>query len=163
MAAKDFPGIVIAEEREWRDCIQGSTAVVNLAGLPISTRWSPEVSFFSKLLLLLPFYPALISFACFLQIKKEIKDSRVRVTSKVSTHYSFDCSSYWLVILIHNSFFFLLCGNFIKVVELINNSPLDARPTVLVSATAVGYYGLSPKFFHTLWNLIFANKSTNEI
>ena len=49
MAAKDFPGIVIAEEGEWRDCIQGSTAVVNLAGLPISTRWSPEVSFFSKL------------------------------------------------------------------------------------------------------------------
>ncbi|WZY89318.1 hypothetical protein YC2023_046053 [Brassica napus] len=84
--AKDFPGIVIAEEGEWRDCIQGSTAVVNLAGLPISTRWSPE-------------------------IKKEIKDSRVRVTS--------------------------------KVVELINNSPVDARPTVLVSATAVGYYGAS--------------------
>ncbi|KAF3559486.1 hypothetical protein F2Q69_00016382 [Brassica cretica] len=41
-------------------------------------------------------------------IKKEIKDSRVRVTS--------------------------------KVVESINNSPVDARPTVLVSATAVGYY-----------------------
>ncbi|XP_019093850.1 PREDICTED: epimerase family protein SDR39U1 homolog, chloroplastic isoform X2 [Camelina sativa] len=84
--AKDFPGIVIAEEPDWKKCVQGSTAVVNLAGLPISTRWSPE-------------------------IKKEIKDSRIRVTS--------------------------------KVVELMNNSPAEARPTVLVSATAVGYYGTS--------------------
>lgn len=44
--------------------------------------------------------------------------------------------------------------NFIKVVELINKSPVEARPTVLVSATAVGYYGLSqsyaePPKFHT--------------
>ncbi|CAI9769063.1 unnamed protein product [Fraxinus pennsylvanica] len=84
--AKDFPGIAIAEESEWRDCIQGSTAVVNLAGLPISTRWSPE-------------------------IKKEIKDSRIRVTS--------------------------------KVVDLINNSQVELCPRVLISATAVGYYGTS--------------------
>lgn len=42
--ANIFPGIVIAEEPEWKDCIQGSTAVVNLAGMPISTRWSSEVS-----------------------------------------------------------------------------------------------------------------------
>ncbi|KAL7257530.1 hypothetical protein ACSBR1_003769 [Camellia fascicularis] len=83
---RDFPGIVIAEEPEWKDCIQGSNAVVNLAGMPISTRWSPE-------------------------IKKEIKDSRIRVTS--------------------------------KVVDLINGSQDDVRPTVLVSATAVGYYGPS--------------------
>ncbi|KAE9616482.1 hypothetical protein Lal_00035100 [Lupinus albus] len=55
---KDFPGIKIAGEPEWRDSIQGSTGVVNLAGLPISTRWSSE-------------------------IKKEIKESRIRVTSKV--------------------------------------------------------------------------------
>jgi len=41
--AKDFPGIKIAEEPEWKDSVQGSTGVVNLAGLPISTRWSPEV------------------------------------------------------------------------------------------------------------------------
>ncbi|KAJ4716625.1 epimerase family protein SDR39U1-like, chloroplastic [Melia azedarach] len=81
-----FPGIVIAEEPEWKDCIQGSTAVVNLAGLSISTRWSPE-------------------------IKKEIKQSRIRVTS--------------------------------KVVDLINESPEEVRPSVLVSATAVGYYGTS--------------------
>ncbi|XP_057796953.1 epimerase family protein SDR39U1 homolog, chloroplastic-like isoform X2 [Salvia miltiorrhiza] len=58
LAARDYPGIKIAEEPEWRNCIQGSTAVVNLAGLPISTRWSPE-------------------------IKKEIKESRIKVTSKV--------------------------------------------------------------------------------
>ncbi|KAL2469326.1 Epimerase family protein SDR39U1-like protein [Forsythia ovata] len=84
--AKNFPGIVIAEESEWRNCIQGSTAVVNLAGMPISTRWSPE-------------------------IKKEIKNSRIRVTS--------------------------------KVVDLINDSQDELRPKVLVSATAVGYYGTS--------------------
>ncbi|KAK4337871.1 hypothetical protein RND71_042358 [Anisodus tanguticus] len=83
---KEFPGIVIAEEPEWRNCIEGSTAVVNLAGTPISTRWSPE-------------------------IKKDIKQSRIRVTS--------------------------------QVVELINNSQDDARPKVLISATAVGYYGTS--------------------
>ncbi|KAL1565830.1 Complement component 1 Q subcomponent-binding protein, mitochondrial [Salvia divinorum] len=84
--ARDYPGIKIAEEPEWRNCIQGSTAVVNLAGMPISTRWSPE-------------------------IKKEIKDSRIKVTS--------------------------------KVVDLINSTQDDLRPKVLVSATAVGYYGTS--------------------
>ncbi|CAI0378260.1 unnamed protein product [Linum tenue] len=84
--AREFPGIVIAEEVKWKDSIQSSNAVVNLAGLPISTRWSPE-------------------------IKKEIKDSRIRVTS--------------------------------KVVDLINKSPQEAQPAVLVSATAVGYYGTS--------------------
>ncbi|KAE8008619.1 hypothetical protein FH972_005114 [Carpinus fangiana] len=83
---KNFPGIVIAEEPEWKDCIHGSNGVVNLAGLPISTRWSSEV-------------------------KGEIKESRVRVTS--------------------------------KVVDLINDAPHAVRPTVLVSATAVGYYGSS--------------------
>ncbi|CAN1261608.1 Epimerase family protein SDR39U1 homolog, chloroplastic [Linum perenne] len=82
---RDFPGIVIAEETKWKDSIHGSDAVVNLAGMPISTRWSPE-------------------------IKKEIKHSRIRVTS--------------------------------KVVDLINNSPQDVRPSVLVSATAVGYYAV---------------------
>ncbi|KAJ4838097.1 Epimerase protein SDR39U1 chloroplastic [Turnera subulata] len=84
--ARQFPGIVIAEESEWKNCVQGSNAVVNLAGMPISTRWSYE-------------------------IKKEIKESRIRVTS--------------------------------KVVDLINNSPDGVRPSVLVSATAVGYYGTS--------------------
>ncbi|KAK9287282.1 hypothetical protein L1049_015695 [Liquidambar formosana] len=83
---KDFPGVIIAEEPEWKDCIHGSNAVVNLAGFPISTRWSSE-------------------------IKKEIKQSRIRVTS--------------------------------KVVDLINSSQDEDRPTVLVSATAVGYYGTS--------------------
>ncbi|XP_022135861.1 epimerase family protein SDR39U1 homolog, chloroplastic isoform X2 [Momordica charantia] len=84
--AREFPRIVIAEEPGWKDCIQGSDGVVNLAGMPISTRWSSE-------------------------IKKEIKQSRIRVTS--------------------------------KVVSLINDTPDAARPTVLVSATAVGYYGTS--------------------
>ncbi|KAK9677791.1 hypothetical protein RND81_11G167400 [Saponaria officinalis] len=81
-----FPGIVLADERDWKDSIRGSNAVVNLAGMPISTRWSPE-------------------------IKKEIKESRIKVTS--------------------------------KVVEVINGLQADERPNVLVSATAVGYYGTS--------------------
>ena len=41
---KVFPGVMIVEEPQWRDCIQGSTAVVNLAGTPIGTRWSSEVN-----------------------------------------------------------------------------------------------------------------------
>lgn len=82
----EFPRVVISEEPQWKDSIRGSNAVVNLAGMPISTRWSPE-------------------------IKKEIKTSRIRVTS--------------------------------KVVDLINGSPAEFRPKVLVSATAVGYYGTS--------------------
>ncbi|KAI3422922.1 uncharacterized protein J3R85_011544 [Psidium guajava] len=83
---KDNPRLIVAEEPKWKDCIQMSKAVVNLAGLPISTRWSSE-------------------------IRKEIKDSRIRVTS--------------------------------KVVDYINASPEENRPTVLVSATAIGYYGSS--------------------
>ncbi|XP_020241978.1 epimerase family protein SDR39U1 homolog, chloroplastic isoform X2 [Asparagus officinalis] len=54
--------------------------------MPISTRWSPE-------------------------IKKEIKQSRIRVTA--------------------------------KVVDLINKTNVELRPSVLVSATAIGYYGTS--------------------
>lgn len=84
--AAEFPGIIVAEEPEWEKSIEGSSAVVNLAGMPISTRWSPE-------------------------IKKEIKDSRIRVTS--------------------------------KVVDIINKLQADVKPSVLVSATAVGYYGTS--------------------
>ncbi|KAI9115575.1 hypothetical protein K1719_013244 [Acacia pycnantha] len=41
--AKDFPGIKIAYESEWKECIHGSTGVVNLDGMPISTRWSSEI------------------------------------------------------------------------------------------------------------------------
>ncbi|KAL6346496.1 hypothetical protein AAG906_000114 [Vitis piasezkii] len=87
--AKDFRGIVIAEEPEWKDCIQGSNAVVNLAGMPISTRWSPE-------------------------IKKEIKESRVRITSKVTTVSPLPISTY-----------------------------CDQPKLILVSASAIGYYGAS--------------------
>lgn len=45
ISEQNYSRILIAEEGEWEKCIQGSTAVVNLAGLPISTRWSPEVVF----------------------------------------------------------------------------------------------------------------------
>ncbi|XP_020703593.1 epimerase family protein SDR39U1 homolog, chloroplastic isoform X2 [Dendrobium catenatum] len=86
IADQRFPEIVIAEEEEWSKCIEGSNAVVNLAGMPISTRWSSEV-------------------------KKEIKQSRIKVTS--------------------------------KVVDLINKLNSSERPSVLISATAIGYYGTS--------------------
>ncbi|XP_010905651.1 epimerase family protein SDR39U1 homolog, chloroplastic isoform X3 [Elaeis guineensis] len=86
LAVENFPEIIIAEEEEWKKCIEGSNAVVNLAGMPISTRWSPE-------------------------IKKEIMQSRINVTS--------------------------------KVVDLINHTNAEVRPSVLVSATAIGYYGTS--------------------
>lgn len=57
---------MIAEESEWKNCVQGSTAVVNLAGLPISTRWSPEVSFFLHLSLKFVFVLfCKFIFACF--------------------------------------------------------------------------------------------------
>ncbi|KAL6912387.1 hypothetical protein ACP4OV_001192 [Aristida adscensionis] len=82
--ASTYPGVRIAEQGEWEACVKASSAVVNLAGMPISTRWSPEV-------------------------KKEIKQSRINVTS--------------------------------KVVNYINNA--DPRPSVFVSATAIGYYGTS--------------------
>lgn len=81
-----YPGIRIAELGDWEQCVKGSTAVVNLAGMPISTRWSP-------------------------QIKREIMQSRINATSKVVDH--------------------------------INNAGADARPSVFVSATAIGYYGTS--------------------
>uniref|UniRef100_A0ACD5XA72 Uncharacterized protein n=1 Tax=Avena sativa TaxID=4498 RepID=A0ACD5XA72_AVESA len=84
--ATTYPGVTIAEQGDWERCITGSSAVVNLAGMPISTRWSPEV-------------------------KREILESRVNVTSKVVDH--------------------------------INSASADARPSVFVSATAVGYYGTS--------------------
>uniref|UniRef100_A0A0D9VN63 DUF1731 domain-containing protein n=1 Tax=Leersia perrieri TaxID=77586 RepID=A0A0D9VN63_9ORYZ len=84
--ASTCPGITIAEQGDWDKCIQSSTAVVNLAGMPISTRWSTE-------------------------IKREIKESRINVTS--------------------------------KVVNYINNANADARPSVFVSATAIGFYGTS--------------------
>lgn len=49
IAAEKFPEILIAEEEEWEKCIQGSNGVVNLAGMPISTRWSSEVVYFKNL------------------------------------------------------------------------------------------------------------------
>ncbi|BBN01222.1 uncharacterized protein MPTK1_2g05740 [Marchantia polymorpha subsp. ruderalis] len=83
---RTFKNVEIAEQADWASCIAGSTGVVNLAGTPISVRWTPEV-------------------------KKDIMDSRVSVTS--------------------------------KVVEAINAAPEDQRPSVFISATAVGFYGTS--------------------
>lgn len=84
--AKAYPDVEVAEESEWGNFIQGSTAVVNLAGTPISNRWSSDV-------------------------KSDIKKSRLQATA--------------------------------KVVAAINSAPKELRPSVLVSATAVGFYGTS--------------------
>eukprot|EP01026_Neomeris_dumetosa_P058268 TRINITY_DN54095_c0_g1_i1.p1 TRINITY_DN54095_c0_g1~~TRINITY_DN54095_c0_g1_i1.p1 ORF type:complete len:351 (+),score=53.96 TRINITY_DN54095_c0_g1_i1:23-1054(+) len=71
---------------DWFDGIKGCTGVVNLAGEPISTRWTP-------------------------QIKEEILNSRVNATR--------------------------------QVVEAISQLKDKERPGVLVSASAVGFYGVS--------------------
>ncbi|KAJ7541615.1 hypothetical protein O6H91_10G067300 [Diphasiastrum complanatum] len=81
--------VIIAEENDWPQFVQGSTGVINLAGPPISTRWNAEV-------------------------KAKIKTARIEVTK--------------------------------KVVEAINRTPQELRPSVLVSATAVGYYGTSENY-----------------
>jgi uncharacterized protein (TIGR01777 family) len=84
-----YPNLEVAEEANWAGLIQGATGVVNLAGLPISRRWTPEV-------------------------KAEIKNSRIGVTA--------------------------------KVVEAINAAPKELKPKVLVSSSAIGYYGTSESF-----------------
>lgn len=38
-----YPGMKVGGESKWAELIKGSTGVVNLAGPPISTRWTPEV------------------------------------------------------------------------------------------------------------------------
>ncbi|KAL3695729.1 hypothetical protein R1sor_009805 [Riccia sorocarpa] len=81
-----YKNVAIAEQADWAACIAGSTGVVNLAGTPISVRWTSE-------------------------IKQDILDSRVKVTS--------------------------------RIVETINSTPEDKRPSVLINATAVGFYGTS--------------------
>lgn len=94
--ASTYPGVTIADkEGDWERCIRDSTGVVNLAGMPISTRWSPE-------------------------IKREILQSRVNVTSKVVDHINTSTST--------------------SSPEASSNGN---GPSVFVSATAVGYYGTS--------------------
>jgi uncharacterized protein YbjT (DUF2867 family) len=41
-----YPNLEVAEEANWVELIHGATGVVNLAGLPISRRWTPEVNSF---------------------------------------------------------------------------------------------------------------------
>lgn len=109
-------------------------------------------------------YVVTCSLNMILQIKKEIKQSRVRVTSKVflclesinffrerNTRLSF---IYPLKLVnfarSHSSISDpCLCWawvyeHFLQVVDLINDSTSDVRPEVLISATAVGFYGISP-------------------
>lgn len=83
---RKYPDLKVGGESEWAELIKGSTGVVNLAGPPISTRWTPET-------------------------KADIKNCRVAVTG--------------------------------KVVQAINSAPKEERPAVLVSSTAVGFYGTS--------------------
>lgn len=44
-AERKYPGVKVGGESKWAELIKGSTGVVNLAGPPISTRWTPEVHF----------------------------------------------------------------------------------------------------------------------
>ncbi|KAK6916638.1 LOW QUALITY PROTEIN: NAD-dependent epimerase/dehydratase, partial [Dillenia turbinata] len=141
--AKDFPHIMIAEETGWKDCIQGSNAVVNLAGMPISTRWSPEQtaddgtgdnkweeSSNSTHL-----------------IKKEIKESRIRVTSKACFLSFTPFVGYYVAAGEKSACERSVHGLHLTMAtdceDLINVAKDGARPAVLVSATAIGYYGTS--------------------
>ncbi|CAL5223129.1 g5594 [Coccomyxa viridis] len=81
-----YPRVEVFGPSRWNDAVKGSTAVINLAGEPISTRWTQAV-------------------------KAEIKQSRIAVTR--------------------------------QVVDAINSAPEDQRPRVLISTSAVGYYGAS--------------------
>lgn len=54
-----YPNVQFFDSREWAAGIEGTNGVVNLAGEPISTRWTP-------------------------QIKQEIKASRVRTTQQLA-------------------------------------------------------------------------------
>eukprot|EP00270_Netrium_digitus_P001400 TRINITY_DN1148_c0_g1_i3.p1 TRINITY_DN1148_c0_g1~~TRINITY_DN1148_c0_g1_i3.p1 ORF type:complete len:423 (+),score=70.92 TRINITY_DN1148_c0_g1_i3:50-1270(+) len=91
---KSSPGKVLEyfEPNEWEEALVGCTGVVNLAGTPISTRWSP-------------------------QIKADILNSRVGVTR--------------------------------KIVSAINSIPEEARPKVLVSTSAIGFYNPSQTAIYT--------------
>jgi uncharacterized protein (TIGR01777 family) len=71
---------------QWAAAIKGTAAVVNLAGEPIATRWTPE-------------------------LKAEIKQSRIRTTTALA--------------------------------DAINALPENERPGVLISSSAVGFYGAS--------------------
>eukprot|EP00271_Cylindrocystis_brebissonii_P014750 TRINITY_DN36263_c0_g1_i1.p1 TRINITY_DN36263_c0_g1~~TRINITY_DN36263_c0_g1_i1.p1 ORF type:complete len:405 (+),score=55.79 TRINITY_DN36263_c0_g1_i1:246-1460(+) len=79
-------GLEFVEPSGWQDAVRGCSGVVNLAGTPISTRWTPEV-------------------------KEDIKASRLNVTA--------------------------------KIVAAINAAPKEVRPNVLVSSSALGFYGTS--------------------
>ncbi|PSC67365.1 epimerase family SDR39U1 chloroplastic-like isoform X2 [Micractinium conductrix] len=81
-----YPGLQFVAPQQWSGAVCGCTAVVNLAGEPIATRWTPA-------------------------IKAEVKRSRVNTTSQLAA--------------------------------AINACPEDQRPVVLVSSSAVGYYGNS--------------------
>lgn len=85
-SALPYAGLEFFGPAQWASAIRGAYAVVNLAGEPIATRWTPE-------------------------LKAEIKRSRVGVTT--------------------------------SVVDAINALPEGDRPKVLVSSSAVGYYGSS--------------------
>ena len=111
-------GVEIIQHRNWESAICGSSAVVNLAGEPISTRWTQDV-------------------------KAEIMNSRIRVTDRLSVRdTNCPCSHVEMCILIYEP-----CSNpKIRTWVLqaaINACSEDERPAVLVSASALGYYGSS--------------------
>lgn len=124
-----------------------------------------------------------------LQIKKEIKESRVRITSKVTTVSPLPISTYcdqpklsssiiFIFLINQTKFFYYWCKKWqestsslfwlfiwlfqliMKVVDIINNSQDEVRSTVLVSASAIGYYGSCPSQFLLVLSFI---KSLNNM
>ena len=78
--------VTFVDPSQWSSAIVGCTGVVNLAGEPISTRWSPA-------------------------IKAEIMASRIKATKRIA--------------------------------DAIEACPEDQSPSVVVNASAVGFYGTS--------------------
>jgi len=90
------PRVSLYGSQQWDEGILGCQAVVNLAGEPISTRWTPA-------------------------IKAAIRTSRIGATRKVVDAIN-SCTG---------------------AEKDVNSDDISLRPSVLVSASALGYYGAS--------------------
>jgi len=86
LASSPSGTVTFVDPSQWSSAIVGCTGVVNLAGEPISTRWSPS-------------------------IKAEIMASRIKATKRIA--------------------------------DAIEGCAPEQRPSALVNASAIGYYGTS--------------------
>lgn len=104
------PNVTFYGPESWIDAVRSCDGVVNLAGEPIATRWTPE-------------------------LKAEIKRSRVATTKKVRTPAaSAGVTALGSIPTI---------TRLLQLADAINTVPAASRPRVLVSASAVGFYGVS--------------------